>query len=238
MNLGNPLIKKGIIHIWYSPISPWRTLVEELKTLLSEEEILRSENLVFRERREDYIISRGLLRKILAQYLELAPDRISIKINPAGKPYLPGSAYNFNLSHSKDLFLCGITQDTPIGVDLQHIYPISNMDTLIRNYFSPEEQQLIKYAAENQIKDLFFLIWTAKEAFLKGTGEGFRRSARNFTICQKDNGLLSVKIKEGLFPNLSRDWNIQEIQLSPEYKAALAIEREIVHIESNSFLPE
>ena len=238
MNLGNPLFKKGDIHIWSSPISPWRTLVEELKTLLSKEEILRSENLVFRERREDYIISRGLLRKILAQYLDQAPDRISIKINPSGKPFLPNSAYNFNLSHSKDFFLCGITQHTPIGVDLQHIYPISNMDTLMRSYFSPEEQQIIKDAAENQIKDLFFLIWTAKEAFLKGTGEGFRRSSNNFTVCQKDNGLLSFMVKEGPFPDLSRDWNIQEIQLSPEYKAALAIKGEIVHLESNSFLPE
>lgn len=112
------------------------------------------------------------------------------------------------------------------------------METLIRSYFSPEEQQIIKDAAENQIKDLFFLIWSAKEAFLKGTGEGFRRSAGSFTVCQKDNGLLSLKVKEGLFPNLSRDWNIQEIQLSPEYKAALAIKGDIVHIETNSFLPE
>jgi 4'-phosphopantetheinyl transferase len=238
MNAEIPQLRKGIIHIWYSPIHPWRNLVEDLRKLLSREEILRSENLVFSERQEDYIICRGLLRKILSQYLNQAPHQIPIEVNTKGKPYLSHHHYNFNLSHSKNLFLCGITQDSRIGVDLQHIYQISNLDSLVQKYLSPPEQQILKEAPENQTRELFFMIWTAKEAYLKGIGDGFHRLARSITVCKKDNGLLALRIKDGMISNHSDEWSIQEIRISPGYKASLAVEGDIVHIKYKSILPK
>ena len=230
-------LPKGTVHIWYSPLDLWRNRVGELKVLLSAEEIQRSEELVFQNRSEDYIISRGILRKILAQYLGEAPEFVSLELNTTGKPYLTSSRYHFNLSHSNNLFICGISRDTPIGIDLQQIYPISNIDTLIRNYFSPEEQQIVNSVIDSRIQDLFFTIWTAKEAYLKGTGEGFQRPANNFTICQWEHNLLTLKLKQETNSSLSTTWNIRELHISSDYKAALAVKGNIVQIRSKAFIP-
>ena len=230
-------ISKGIIHLWHTPLNPWLKEIEELRAILSAEETSRMEQLVFQNRAEDYIVSRGVLRKILARYLGLAPESVPIKTYSNGKPYLPGSEIHFNLSHSDGLFLYGLASGFPLGVDLQRVYPISNTNTIIKNYFSPEEQILLNSANKHLLQDLFFAIWTAKEAYLKGTGEGFQRPPNSFTICHKSNGLLKFELRDNLHSTLDNLWNIREIQLAPNYKAALAVKGDIIQIQSKPFLP-
>ena len=230
-------ISNGVIHLWHTSRSSWKNKVEELRAVLSELESLRMEQLVFQNRAEDYLISRGVLRNILAQYLGQAPESVPIKTHPNGKPYLPGSNLQFNLSHSDGFFLYGLALGAPIGIDLQRVYPISNINTIIKKYFSPEEQNLINSVNKNQLQDLFFAIWTAKEAYLKGTGEGFQRSANNFTICHKSIGLLKFELRDNLNSTLNNLWDIREIHLSSNYKAALAVKGEIIQIQSEPFLP-
>ncbi len=230
-------ISNGVIHIWHTSRGPWKNKVEELRAELSDEESMRMKQLVFQNRAEDYIISRGILRNILAQYLGQAPERLHLKSSPNGKPYLPESKLQFNLSHSDGLFLFGLALGTPIGVDLQRVYPIANISTIIKNYFSPEEQILINSVKKSRLQDLFFTIWTAKEAYLKGTGEGFQRPPNNFTICRKSNGLLKFELSDNLNSPLNNLWNIREIHLASNYKAALAVKGEIIQIQSEPFLP-
>ena len=230
-------ISNGVIHIWHTSLSLWKNKVEELKAVLSDEESLRMEQLVFQNRAEDYIVSRGVLRIILAQYLGLTPEDVHLKTHPNGKPYLPGSKLQFNLSHSDGLFLYGLALGTPLGVDLQCVYPIANINTIIKNYFSPEEQNLLNSVNENLLQDLFFAIWTAKEAYLKGTGEGFQHPPNSFTICHKSNGLLKFQLRDNLNSTLENLWNIREIHLASNYKAALAVKGEIRQIQSKPFLP-
>ena len=230
-------ISKGIIHLWHTPLNPWLKEIEELRAILSAEETSRMEQLVFQNRAEAYIVSRGVLRKILARYLGLAPESVPIKTYSNGKPYLPGSEIHFNLSHSDGLFLYGLASGSPLGVDLQRVYPIANINTIIKNYFSPEEQILLNSVNKNLLQDLFFAIWTAKEAYLKGTGEGFQRPPNSFTICHKSNGLLKFELRDNLNSTLDNLWNIREIQLAPNYKAALAVKGDIIQIQSKPFLP-
>ncbi len=230
-------ISKGIIHLWHTPLNPWLKEIEELRAILSAEETSRMEQLVFQNRAEDYIVSRGVLRNILARYLGLAPESVPLKTYSNGKPYLPGSEIHFNLSHSEGLFLYGLASGSPLGVDLQRVYPIANINTIIKNYFSPEEQNILNSVNENLLQDLFFTIWTAKEAYLKGTGEGFQRPPNNFTICHKSNGLLKFELSDNLNSTLNNLWSIREIQLAPNYKAALAVKGEIIQIQSKPFLP-
>jgi len=231
-------ISNGVIHIWHTSLSLWKNKVEELKAVLSDEESLRMEQLVFQNRAEDYIISRGVLRIILAQYLGLTPEDVHLKTHPNGKPYLPGSKLQFNLSHSDGLFLYGLALGSPLGVDLQRVYPIANINTIIKNYFSPEEQNLLNSVNENLLQDLFFAIWTAKEAYLKGTGEGFQHPPNSFTICHKFNDLLKYELRENLNLTLNDLWNICEIHLASDYKAALAVKGEIIQIQIEPFPPQ
>lgn len=225
----------GVIHIWHTSASQWKNNLNQLDSVLSQDEISRKDKLISQDRQEDYIISRGILRSILAQYLEVAAENVPLKTYPNGKPYLPGSNLQFNLSHSEGLFLYGFVLDVPIGVDLQQVYPISNINTIIKNYFSPYEQQILSTEKKTRIKDLFFRIWTAKEAYLKGTGEGFQRPANSFSICNKTNGLFNFELREDTTAANNDGWNIRELHLAEDYKAALAVKGQITHIQCQAF---
>ncbi|MEE8356265.1 MAG: 4'-phosphopantetheinyl transferase superfamily protein, partial [Anaerolineales bacterium] len=138
-------------------------------------------------------------------------------------------------SHSEGLFLYGFVMDVPIGVDLQQVYSISNIDTIIKNYFSPYEQQILSSEKKTGLNDLFFRIWTAKEAYLKGTGEGFQRPANSFSICNKTDGLYNFELrKDPTAPN-NVGWNIRELHIAEDYRAALAVKGQITQIQCQAF---
>jgi len=95
-------------------------------------------------------------------------------IGEHGKPYLQNSSDIFlNLSHSGDYVLCGIA-DRQIGVDIQkrHDKDVSGVKEKIHNAQDKEED--------------FFLLFSAKEAFCKCTGEGLQRDLSHIAVdCEK-----------------------------------------------------
>jgi len=120
-------------------------------------------------------------------------------------------------------------------VDLQQVYSISNIDTIIKNYFSPYEQQILSSEKKTGLKDLFFRIWTAKEAYLKGTGEGFQRPANSFSICNKTDGLYNFELREDPTAPNNVGWNIRELHIAEDYRAALAVKGQITQIKCQAF---
>lgn len=95
-------------------------------------------------------------------------------IGEHGKPYLQNNSdIFFNLSHSGDYVLCGIA-DRQIGVDIQkrHDKDVSGVKEKIHN-------------AQDKDED-FFLLFSAKEAFCKCTGEGLQRDLSHIAVdCEK-----------------------------------------------------
>lgn len=87
-----------------------------------------------------------------------------------GKPYLQNSSdIFFNLSHSGEYVLCGMA-DRQIGVDIQkrHDKDVSGVKEKIHNAQDKEED--------------FFLLFSAKEAFCKCTGEGLQRDLSHIAV--------------------------------------------------------
>lgn len=99
---------------------------------------------------------------------------LAIVAGSDGKPYLPGSALHFSLSHSGSFAACAIS-DHPVGLDLERRGRLS--DALLRRSFSPEEQALIRAAEDPD--HLFTLLWTGKESYVKATGQGILFPLRN-----------------------------------------------------------
>jgi len=93
-----------------------------------------------------------------------------------GKPQLTGEAVatelEFNLSHSDELSLTAITRGKPVGIDLEHVRPLSDANDLVRRFFSKREAAAFAIMPEDQKPFAFFRLWTRKEAWLKATGEG------------------------------------------------------------------
>lgn len=95
---------------------------------------------------------------------------------PYGKPFLR-DAFNidFSISHCGGLVVCAFA-NRPLGVDVEKIGPF--LPSLTTKALSPEERELLdsRVPADGRARqELFFRLWTLKEALIKQTGQGLSR---------------------------------------------------------------
>ena len=119
-------------------------------------------------------------RRLLAELLHAKgiPDTLPLTLRKAdnGRPYLPDTSVDFNLSHAGRYVVCAIAapdaSEPPIriGVDLEIPHRAVSPERLARRFFAPAEQELLR--RDGFSLSTFLRIWTQKEAFLKLTGEG------------------------------------------------------------------
>lgn len=79
-----------------------------------------------------------------------------------GKPYIAGSKYHFNLSHSGEIVMLAVS-DKPIGIDVERIEQ-RDYEKFCKRFFSLEEQKRVNSLLS------FYVLWTKKESFVKYLG--------------------------------------------------------------------
>lgn len=90
----------------------------------------------------------------------------------SGRPVFRDYPYaDFNISHSRNLAACTITDCGITGCDIQYMKRRTNLK-IAERFFHPEELQNI-----NEIK--YYMLWTLKEAFLKMHGMGVSEISRS-----------------------------------------------------------
>jgi 4'-phosphopantetheinyl transferase len=158
---------------------------DALAATLSREERLKVSRFHVQRDRERAMVARGLLRQILAGYLQCAPCALAFEYNPNGKPSLASnkSGMQFNLSHSDALLLCAVSR-CEVGVDLERVggLPEMDADAIVERFFTEAEKSSYR-ATSGGRKDLaFYKLWTGKEAIAKCRGHGIAQEgpAENF----------------------------------------------------------
>lgn len=77
------------------------------------------------------------------------------------------------MSHSHNLGLYAFAySDYGIGIDVELIRPLSNILSLAKRFFTEKEASYLESLSSQEQIETFFRFWTAKEAYLKATGEG------------------------------------------------------------------
>ncbi|PSN10712.1 hypothetical protein C7271_25615 [filamentous cyanobacterium CCP5] len=135
-------------------------------------------------------LCRGTLRHLLSQYLDTDPQAIALGYAPHGKPYLLPQTelgLEFSLSHSGDQLVCAIGfrrgplgTDTDqgssvaglLGVDIECIKPLGDLDGLIQRCLTPSEQETLTACPNDERAARFFHYWVCKEAYGKAIGIG------------------------------------------------------------------
>ena len=133
--------------------------------------------------------AQGAVRSVLARYLGGA---VEVEVAPGGKPFVVGGAVSFNLSHSGALAAVAVAAGREVGVDVQERRPVHRRDGVARRVMTPGE--LDRYLALPGEEGLDFLLWlwARKEALVKATGEGLRRSQRDMSCEPPPDGRWSV----------------------------------------------
>lgn len=169
-----PELMPESLHIHRAVFERHAGRADALERLLSKTEAERARRFRFPEHRRNYIVAHGMLREILAGYLNRAPKTITFTKGANGKPRLspPHDRLRFNISHSDALFLCAVANGNEVGIDTEPLKTIPEAGRLLAEYFPQASAAFSSDASEAAISRRFLMEWTRHEAALKLSGAG------------------------------------------------------------------
>jgi 4'-phosphopantetheinyl transferase len=210
------------IDVWPVHTAGSSAVAEELERVLAPDEKVRAAQFRFSHLRRSFILARGALRILLGWYLDVSPASIQFTYGSRGKPALAVPArVDFNVSHSGDLAVFAFTAGCEIGVDVEQIHPLQDIQTIADQFFCPEEAAELMSLTANQRERSFFLCWTRKEAYIKAIGDGLSAPLDGFRVTlQQGQPARFIHIANDM--GSAQAWTLHDLQLAPGYAAALA----------------
>ena len=151
--------------------------------------------------RTRYLIGRASLRWVLAQTMGGTPAAIKIERGPRGRPQLAGiTDIDFNVSHTADVALIGLSHEGQIGVDVERAALPPNDDAIRRRILR---------------------LWTCKEALAKATGDAMSAPFGRLDIATDP----ALKLVDGPPPYVPRDFVLFAAAVPDAYFATVALWR-------------
>jgi 4'-phosphopantetheinyl transferase len=150
---------------------PYR--LDRARAFLSPDEIGSVDRAVepYRTRR---VLARAALRTVVSRYLDVSPANVVFTAGPHGKPQVTArhsSPVEFNLSTSGDVCLIAVTRTCVVGIDVERVAPLPDAALIAHRFFAAAEAAAIGTGDGVDVRR-FLRYWTAKEAYVKGVGEG------------------------------------------------------------------
>ncbi|MCH9649165.1 MAG: 4'-phosphopantetheinyl transferase superfamily protein [Deltaproteobacteria bacterium] len=221
-----PGLGEAEIHIWSVPLDLPAAEVASLGELLDPEEMKRALRFRFDRHRRRFIVGRGTLRKILGAYLGEEPRDLAFAYGPKGKPSLDGrfasSGICFNLSHSSELALYGLTLGGDLGVDVEFRRPMPDAEQIAERFFSQSEKEALREIPQETKSEAFFNCWTRKEAYIKATGDGLSMPLDRFDVTLTPGEEARMLRAEGSREK-AENWSMFHLEPAEGYVAAVAI---------------
>lgn len=173
--------------VWLCRLDDDRDIsLDRARLVLDASERDRAARFHFERDRSRFMRARGFLREKLAGYMGVTPDQIVIEQMAHGKPVLPGGVVHFNLSHSQHIAVVAISTAHHVGIDVEvrtgKIDPLA----LAPDCFIAHELHALRDLPHQMQR--FYAFWTAKEAFMKLTGQGMSLDPRLIILCLDKGG--------------------------------------------------
>ncbi len=229
-------LSENEVHVWRASVLQPLAAIQNWRSLLSEDEIARAERFYFEKDRRRFIVSHGLLRILLARYLNtplISAGQLRFCQNEYGKPSLDldrqDCGLNFNLSHSGELVLFAFTYVRQIGIDIEYMRPSLDYQSLVEHYFSPLENQMLQALPTSARLEAFYQCWTRKEAYIKARGKGLSLPLDIFDVSLRpDEPAVLLNSRED--PLETERWRLCALHPDPNYAAALVVEGHNWHL--------
>jgi 4'-phosphopantetheinyl transferase len=152
--------------------------------MLDDNERRRADGFHFAVDREAFTAAHALTRAMLSEVTGKPTAAWRFAEGEYGRPELASccaiDGLRFNISHTRGLVTCAVAY-RDVGVDVESADRAVDLD-LADTVFAPEEALVLKSAPPALQRDLFFRLWTLKEAFIKATGEGLNRPLGSFSF--------------------------------------------------------
>jgi len=212
----------GEVHVWHwEPVC----LPDQLDTLwktLSEDERQRAERYRLAEHRNQFVINRAHMRRLLAAYRAMAPEELVFRYSAYGKPLLHHrETLRFNLSHTKGRTALAVVEQREIGIDVEQIRSQADAARIAERFFSAQERRALRQVPADHLDRAFFRCWTRKEAYIKARGEGLSIPLQDFDVSLEDHAARLLSTRPD--PEEANRWMLYDVRLAPGYAAALAV---------------
>jgi 4'-phosphopantetheinyl transferase len=161
----------------------------------------------------------------LSQYAAVARPDWTFAPTVYGRPFLTNDddlarRISFNISHSEDRIVVAIAIDRLLGVDVERVMPIEDMEEVAKAFFSPQEVQALRGLPLAQRNARFLEYWTLKESYIKACGQGLSLPLDKFWFQFPQAGTLQFNISNDLDADAQR-WLFWQIESVPDYLVAV-----------------
>ena len=211
---------EGCIDVWLIELD---AEVAEADNILSRDENARAARFHFDRDRRRFTAAHVALRRILGGQLDRDPAELRFGAEPRGKPFLADHhQLHFNLSHSGERALLGVTGIAPLGVDIEAHRELGDLDALARRFFAAGECASLDGLTEELRHEAFFRCWTRKEAYIKALGHGLSHPLDSFEVSiARDESARFLSFDDPA--ELARGWALSDLAPGRGYEGALAI---------------
>jgi 4'-phosphopantetheinyl transferase len=213
------------VHVWRVSLAVAPPVLVALADTLAPDERARAARFLVEHARREYIAGRGFLRAILGRYLGRPPEAITFIYSAYGKPDLaPGQGpVRFNLAHAGAWALYAVTRDREVGIDIEAIRPLPELESIATHYFAAPEVTALRAVPPARRATAFFTGWVRKEAYIKAHGEGLSLPLDQFAVTLTPGEPARLLPSPG-DPVEATRWQLHDLPAPSGYLAALAVE--------------
>ncbi len=228
----------GTADVWWQDVRAVTLGPAELGEL-GPDETRAAAAFAFRGDRHRYQVAHVLLRRVLAGYLDIAPDRLALSREPCpccgeptGRPALlpssalPGdgpasSGLHFSLTHGGDAVAVAVAGQ-PVGIDVEQD-PAGCVCSLTAS-MHPKDAEQARPLAEAERHQAVIRWWVRAEAVLKCTGAGIAHGLGSFPVLTPEPGGPAADRDDGPDAALAvHGCALRGLAAPPGYQAALAL---------------
>lgn len=220
------------VHVWYATAdaldAPDRRAAGE--AMLNADERTAMARLMFPYLRREYLLTRVLCRTVLSQYATVPPASWEFSRNAHGRPEifaprLP-TGLRFNLSNTRGMAACLVTAVADAGIDVEYQNRRSEPAALAEAVLSAPEKAAFWAAPKSLQRDLFFKLWTLKEAYIKARGLGMSLPVQSISFAFSDAGHIAASFLPPI-DDAASHWQFAHLQLPDDaYVMSVAIRRQ------------
>ena len=169
-----------------------------------------------------FAVAHAALRAILGRACQVPAAHLEFRTEAGGRPYLelPGGPPppDFNLSHSGEWALVGLAPSRwRVGVDVEQIRPDLDCLAMARRMYQAAEVDRLSQADPALRRTEFFLLWSAKEAFVKAIGVGLA-GFQDVLVHREGDGVRGTVLSSAT-PEVV--WPVRWLEIAPGYVAAI-----------------
>ena len=200
-------------------------LLDRYRRLLTPDELARGQRFLFEKDRNQFLVTRALVRTVLSHYTGDDPRCWRFATNSHGRPSAiepAGVSPQFNISHTAGMVVCAVVAAGEVGVDVEDLGRLRvNLD-LARRFFATAEVEALQRVPASQQPATFLEFWTLKESYIKARGLGLSIPLHDFafTLAAEQPATISFS---GSCVDRAEPWQFAQIRLGDRHHVAVAL---------------